>query len=92
MYDTWMECMPHNRVDGLKWVTGPQAEYVRLTMTGGDLPYMFDCTANATGMPDDVRQSVTDSHDGQWHTADWDDYQALWQRSSTQSDVVIRMQ
>lgn len=91
MYDTWMSCMPQGLVDGVQWIIGPQSEYIRIAAPG-ELPLMFACTADATGMPDDIRQSVTASQDGQWHMADWDGYQALWQRSATQSDVIIRMQ
>ncbi len=91
MYDIWTGCMPQNQVDGVGWVTGPQSEYIRLTSSDGQLPAMFDCLASATGMTDDARASVTGSQDGQWHVADWDGYQAIWQRSGTSTDVVVRL-
>ncbi len=91
MYDIWTGCMPQNQVDSVRWVTGPQSEYIRLTASDGQLPAMFDCMASATGMTDDARVSITESQDGQWHMADWDGYQAIWQHSGTSMDVVVRI-
>ena len=91
MYDIWTGCMPQNQVDGVRWVTGPQSEYIRLTASDGQIPAMFDCMASATGMTDDARISITESQDGQWHMADWDGYQAIWQRSDASTDVVVRI-
>jgi hypothetical protein len=91
MYDIWTGCMPQNQVNGVRWVTGPQSEYIRLTASDGQLPTMFDCMASATGMTDDARASITESQDGQWHMTNWDGYQAIWQRSGTSTDVVVQI-
>lgn len=77
MYDIWTGCMPQNQVNGVRWVTGPQSEYIRLTASDGQLPAMFDRMASATGMTDDARASITESQDGQWHMTDWDGHQAI---------------
>lgn len=99
MAETYYECSPQGAGADLKWITGPNAEYVRFTTTSlwtGTMPTTLQCAFDDVDVPADIISRISTDQSGTWQYAQWldDDSRAvegklLWNRSSAAADVVI---
>lgn len=93
MGGVWKQCSPQQAITGTTYVIGKDYDYIRAasdTLWQSGTPTVVNCPAQALGMPADVLSQLGQDTDGQWQSAGWDGYRAIWQRSGNAGDVIIQ--
>lgn len=93
MGGVWKQCSPQQAISGMTYVIGKDYDYIRAasdTLWQSGTPIMVSCPAQALGMPENILGQVAQDTGGQWQTASWDSYRAIWQRSGNAGDVIIQ--